>query len=274
MKQEYKCQECGQIFFRYPSQPAKYCSKLCRYKGLSKSIKGKNNPNFNHKWSTDEKEVARQRNIEQMKNPERRYKAGNANRGKRFSKERIDKMHENRTTESYQHYPSEETKRKIGERSKQKWTPEFKAKFRSTMEHNGNWIPLEDKTKIEIYFKMANWPERMWNYITDETQLTLLKTYGVFHNTKNTKGVVRDHIYGRRDGFENGVFPEILRHPCNCQILSHSDNVAKKDKRYLDRSDISLEELFNKIEKFKEIWKEQELVLSLIKDYREGKRYE
>ena len=49
---------------------------------------------------------------------------------------------------------------------------------------------------------------------------------------------VRDHIFGRKNGFVLGVFPEIIRHPANCQIITHSDNIKKSLKN--GDSDIKL----------------------------------
>ena len=44
----------------------------------------------------------------------------------------------------------------------------------------------------------------------------MLKTLGVFNSKTNVNGIVRDHIFSRAMGFKFKVFPEILRHPCNC----------------------------------------------------------
>ena len=84
------------------------------------------------------------------------------------------------------------------------------------MELQGNWIPLNKKSDYEIYYKEANWICGMFDIIKDKEQLSLLNKFGVFNAFTNTKGVVRDHIYSRHSGFRDGVFPEIMRHPCNC----------------------------------------------------------
>ena len=73
--------------------------------------------------------------------------------------------------------------------------------------------------------------------------------------------------------FNNDVFPELLRHPCNCEIILHSDNIAKKWRRYIDKDNISLNNLFEKIKCFKGNWKEQKICLKLIEEYTNGKRY-
>ena len=73
--------------------------------------------------------------------------------------------------------------------------------------------------------------------------------------------------------YENGVFTEILRQPCNCQILTNRDNIMKKRQKYIDGNHLTLEELFNKIINYKKEWYEQDLVIKLIEDYKNGKRW-
>lgn len=80
----------------------------------------------------------------------------------------------------------------------------------------------------------------MFDKIEDPNQMKLLEEIGVKSST-NKNGVVRDHIYGRKNGFHNKVFPEILRHPCNCQVITHGENVSKGHRNK------NLEELFRKI---------------------------
>lgn len=265
---------------------ANYCSLECKNKHCKsywtdeRKIKqsgqnsGENNPNYGNKWSNEQRELQREKLIEIMRDSERRFKSGNANRGKKFDQDRIDRMHKNRTKESYSHLHNEETKKKIGELSKERMAnTEYKLKFRKTMEDNGYWIKLSDKPLIDIYKNLSNWNRRMFDSIEDENQLELLKTLGVFNCRTNKKGIVRDHIFSRLDGFEQGVFPEILRHPANCQVLTHSDNCAKKASRYRDRSDITLEQLFERIESYTREWHEQAIVLDRIKNYKEGVRW-
>jgi hypothetical protein len=71
----------------------------------------------------------------------------------------------------------------------------------------------------------------------------------------------------------NLVFPEILRHPCNCQLLTHAENLSKKDYRYIDKDAQSLDDLFTKIEGYSNDWVEQSVVLLLIQKYKNGERW-
>jgi hypothetical protein len=114
----------------------------------------------------------------------------------------------------------------------------------------------------------------MFDLIICQKQQQLLKKYGVFHNITNRTGVVRDHMLSRKTGFNLGIFPELLRHPANCQILTFQDNVKKKSSRYIDADHLTPEELFDRINTYQGQWDEQELCKSLINNYLNGKRYE
>jgi hypothetical protein len=188
-------------------------------------------------------------------------KAGSANRGKKFSEDRIKKMHGHRTVESYIHFPSEETRKNIGEKSSKKFTPEFKAKLRETMVSKGHWVSYDDKDEWLVYKDISNWKHRMFDIVE-------------FESTKNP---VRDHIFPRLSGFELGVFPEILRHVVNCGIISRSENISKgfvDRKKSLEQKNIALSELFEKIKLYCGDWAEHEIALKKIEDYMNGKRWQ
>ena len=46
----------------------------------------------------------------------------------------------------------------------------------------------------------------------------------------NLDGVSRDHIVSVKYGYENGIDPQIIAHPANCQLLNHNENVSKGEK--------------------------------------------
>lgn len=271
-----KCPICKKEFNRYASQAkgkTVCCSKKCYAINLKSSMLGDNNPNFQNKWS--EKQRIKQAKLMKSKvTDETRYKSGTANRGKKFSPERIKACHEHRVSESYSRPHSKKSKKIIGEKSKEKWTEEYRQKYRQTMESLGYWIPLKDKSDFEIYYKEADWAERMFDLVDCKKQLRLLKKNGVFHNKNNVNGVVRDHMLSRRTGFGFGIFPQILRHPANCQILTAKDNIKKKNGRYIDADHLTIDELFDKIESCAGNWVEQELCMALISEYKAGQRYE
>jgi hypothetical protein len=172
--------------------------------------------------------------------------------------ENLIKSHNNRSVEHLE---------KIGIASKNKFTKDYLNKVRKTYEKLGLWIPLDQIKPYELYCRKSNWIERMIDYVSEQ-ELVLLKNYGMF-SSKNSKGVVRDHRYSRYSGFKNNVDPIILRHPANCEIILHKDNLskAKKGHRYEDSDSITLKELFNKIINYQKQWKEQEKCIQLIKEY-------
>ena len=162
----------------------------------------------------------------------------------------------------------------ISKASKEKWTKDFTKKFKLTMIDNGHWIDPKDKSDIKIYFELSNWIESMFNR-NDITGTTILKESGVFNMLTNSKGCVRDHKFSRKSGFEQRVYPELLRHPCNCQLISHGENVKKRLANIGHGVDniVSLKELLSSIKEYKGDWKEQGKCLELIGKYEQGKKW-
>jgi hypothetical protein len=268
------CLECKKDYSVKPSrqEKSKFCSYACKGIFQSKNLKGVNNPNFGNNWSLEKKK--NQSNIIKSKVDKiYRFKSGSANRGKKFSKERIERMHGHRNIESYSRPHTIETKKKIGQKSKEKFTESYKRNYRQKMENLRLWIPLEEKTDYEIYFKESSWAKSMFSELYHEYK-DLIESYGVFDAFKNTKGVVRDHAFSRKSGFDLGVFPEIIRHIENCQIILHSDNVKKNVSKNITSDSLTLEELPDKIQNTKYTeWEEQDICLKKIEDYKNGKRW-
>lgn len=270
---EKECQICHNTFRVYPSGMArKTCSKECSYKLQSIRNRGENNPNFGNKWTDEQRKAGSVISTKRMTDPLMREKAGNANRGKKFSQERIDNMHLHRDRSSYSHKHTDETKKVIGKKSSEKWTDEYKEAHRKRFEDLGYWVKREDKSDYDIYFAEADWKERMFDRAEGE-QKQLLEQLGVFSASTNSKGVVRDHMLSRRTGFSELIFPEILRHPANCQIMTHSDNVKKKKTRYVDKDSLTYDELCTKIAEYKGEYAEHSTCLKLINEYNDGKRW-
>jgi hypothetical protein len=117
-----------------------------------------------------------------------------------------------------------------------------------------------------LYWQLATWNAPIFG--RKITGWKLLAELGVFDPKRNPHGVVRDHQYCRIDGFKNRVFPELLRHPVNCQLISMAANSSKKGK-----SSFALGELFARIKNYRCRWKEQDLCLSLVKRYQRGERW-
>lgn len=272
-KIEFICTNCGICFLRIPSSVRNkeviFCTRKCAGIFQSKKFKGKNNPNFGNKWSTEQKE--KQSLIVKSKvNDEYRKNSSKGMKGKSVYKTTIHKRQKT-NLEKYgningpSQFFSQERKKLIGKKSKDVMSrPEIKKKIKDSNIKSGRWVDDKNKSEIQIYNKLSNWIERMWdkNLIGKE----LLKD-GIY-SSKNSKGCVRDHILSRREGYKLGIFPEIIRHPCNCQIISHGKNISKSGQSY-----ITIEKLFADIKSYQESWKEQEKVLRKIEDYLSGERW-
>lgn len=278
-KKEYACDHCGEIFFSYPSQrrgTQKFCGKKCKFEFQIGKLTGESNPNFGNKWSDEQRKNASERLKKRFEdNPHLRWLAGTANRGVKFSEERIAAMFEHRAPESFRNRVfSDEDRALIGKHAKQRFEdPEYKRnileKGMKTREDRGYITPRELRTDFSLYYVQAKWIDRMWELVQCPDQINLLRELGVWHPKENLRGVVRDHVFTRSDGYKNKVFPEILRHPCNCRIITHSYNSVKKG-----RSCISLDALFCSIEEYQGDWIEHDLVLNLIDLYRQGFRWD
>lgn len=285
-----KCAYCNCEIERCSSQVKKknFCNINCKAnwqreynivseetkRKISKSVTRENNPNYGNKWTEIQRTKASIIHKKWQKDPNNRWISGTANRGKKFSPETCNNISEGHKGDKnwiYGKHHSEETIRKIGKASAKKFTPEFKAYMRQINEENGFWVPLSQKSDWKIYFQKADWIERMFDRMsTDETKL--FKQVGIF-SSKNTHGVVRDHMYSRHSGFEAKVFPELLRHPVNCAIILQHDNITKKSTRYIDKDSQTRGQLFEKIKSFIGNWQEQDLCIQLINEYNQGRRW-
>jgi hypothetical protein len=283
------CKACKKEFERkvkhdYIPKETVYCSMPCkradpesykskwteeRRKLYSEMMKGENNPNFGNTWTEDKREEFSKQKVQQyIDNPELAYECGKSNRGKKFSDERIHAMHGHRSSDSYKHYPDDETKKRIGEKSKEKFTPEFREKYRRTMEERGYWTPLDQVEPYDSYFKEANWICSMVEYFNDTEKKSLTES-GFFSSKKNPKGYVRDHICPRNIGFEFKIPAYIIRHPANLQFISHAENISKgnKDRALTNEQKRDLiYALFEKIINFNGSWIEQDMCLTYIRE--------
>lgn len=255
----------------------KFCSVGCKNKQQSIDNKGRkgvsrygpDNSNYGKKW-TNEQRKAQSRLVKSKVDDEYRRKCGTANKGVKFSAERVARMHGNRTPESYSHPHTNESKRKISAKSKEKFhDPEYTTRVRAVMEERGHWLSKDLKTDYELYYEESNWKFRMFDLLY-ESKRDMIDDRGIYNSYSNTKGVVRDHMLSRHTGFVNGVYPEIMRHIENCDIIPHADNVSK---RFTTRDSITIEELLERIINTKYQWPEQSQCLVLIEEYRNGKKW-
>lgn len=274
-KKEWVCCICNNIFYKYESQMRNLeypcCGKKCSNAHRSLHHCGENNNNYGKHWDDTKKEKQSKTIKTILDNDDIRYKCGNANRGKTFNDDvryNMSVAQRGENNPMYGKHHSSMSKLKISEASASKFTDEYKASHKQTMIDMGFWVDDCDRSDVDVYNALSNWVDSMFN---DKNILgyPLINEYGVFNIYLNTKGVVRDHRVSRFDGFNNKLFPEILRHPCNCQIILHRDNVSKRSK-----SSISIDMLFNNIIEYHGDWFEHDLCLELIRKYKIGERWE
>lgn len=227
MRIETKCEQCEKPLVRYAKTPNKrfFCSRSCCAEGS----RGEKNANFGNHWTSEQRALQSEKISETM-TLERRVKIGLVHRGKVESEEtRRRKSESHKGKKPYE--MTDEIRQNIGRGSSAKFTDAYKKKDRKRREELGLVIPLVQKDDYLLYRDFANWLERMFDYVTDESQIKLLQERGVFNNKTNIEGVVRDHMFSRRSGFQQGVFPELMRHPCNLQLLTHGENVGKAQRK-------------------------------------------
>jgi len=129
--------------------------------------------------------------------------------------------------------------------------------------NRGKW---KEKDDYDVYARMSNWVHKMFDIVPDGIEL--LTEYGVYNVKTNLDGVSRDHRYSIREGFGSGIFPELLRHPINCEVMQFKLNASKNWK-----CSVTKEQLFKDILSYTDEWFEQDLCVELIESYKNGKRY-
>ena len=172
-----QCSVCIKDYERFPSQTSsKFCSNKCRgifqstlkvsdetRRKISEKTRGKNNGNYGKKWNEQQKKSLSEKVKSAFENnPDYRYAAGKANRGKKFDKDRIEKMHSNRASESYSHSHTEETKAKLGAQSKErykdtKYKENIIKKSLETKERLGQITKRENKSEWQYFWIEADW---------------------------------------------------------------------------------------------------------------------
>jgi hypothetical protein len=269
-KWKIKCVNCSKEYEVTPH----YYTKLDipNHKCKQCKLHGEGNPNYGNKWSNELREQV-SKIVKSRVDENYRLNCSKGMKGKTISNE--TKLKRKKTLiERYGKLSNttghtKESLAIISLKSKNKFNPEYLKKVRKVNEDRGNWIPLDMKDDYNFYRDLSNWK---YQVLTENTVgIELLKTEKLYDKqNRNKNALIRDHMYGRRNGFNNKVFPEILRHPANCQLISHGNNIKKSKSK--NDSIINLEELFEKIYLWGD-YEEQTLCLSLIEKYKIGERY-
>lgn len=104
---------------------------------------------------------------------------------------------------------------------------------------------LDYKNACKFSFNVWDFPE--------EFDLGLIYKHGWYkakNRGDNLGGVSRDHRISINFGWANGIDPEIMRHPANCKLMVHSDNISKHKK-----CSVLLEQLVEDISSWNEKYK-------------------
>lgn len=272
------CSNCGADVYKFPCFLKKsknlFCGNECRINFSKGKGIGADNPNFGKKW--DDARKKRQSEIIKSKVDDE-YRA-NCSKGMK-GKEVDEKVKEKRKETLIKKYGrlsntiklSEEAKKIIGQKSSEKFTEEFKAKQYETMVERGIWIKREEKNPYYIYRDLSNWKCNV--LLFDVKGFEKAMKLGFYNHKTNREGLVRDHRYSRLSGFNELIFPEIIRHPFNCEFISFGDNARKHHSKKISSDSITMEELFEGIKTYTKDYSEQSICLEKIKQYEKGLRY-
>jgi hypothetical protein len=113
--------------------------------------------------------------------------------------------------------------------------------------------------KKETYLKNLTEKKKYWhlcqfnfslNDYPDKFDFSLIEANGWYkasNKGNNPTGISRDHMISINYGWKNGIPPEVISHPANCQLMPHNENFNKKDK-----CSITVEELYNRIKNWED----------------------
>lgn len=90
------------------------------------------------------------------------------------------------------------------------------------------------------------------NEYPDYFDLTLIEKFGLYRPSNSSKGsnlngISKDHLLSISEGSKLNISPKIMKHPANCRLIRHNDNISKGSK-----STITLEELIKRINIFEQ----------------------
>jgi hypothetical protein len=273
------CSNCGAEIYKsacfIKRSKNLFCGNECKVKYMKGRGTGEDNPNFGKKWD-DERKKVQSEIIKSKVDDEYRLNCARGMKGREVKTETKDQrkktMLERYGRLSNTTKLSDEAKTIIGKKSSEKFTDEFKAKQYEVMVERGLWVSREAKNPYHFYRSLANWNCNVLDFNVIGSDL--FYEFGYFNINTNTKGMVRDHRFSRLSGFKNLVFPEILRHPFNCEFIQHGDNARKHHSKKINSDSVTIEELLEGIKEYNNAYSEQSICLEKIKQYESGLRYE
>lgn len=107
----------------------------------------------------------------------------------------------------------------------------------------------ENTDKMRKYRSQCAFQINVFNY-PEEFDLDLIAKHGMYsakNKEDNPNGITRDHMISVKYGFDNHIPPEIVRHPANCRLITHMENM-KKNRRCI----LTIEQLSERIKSWDE----------------------
>ena len=85
-----------------------------------------------------------------------------------------------------------------------------------------NMYARGSRSKYQFTFRLEDYPNLF--------DLEKLKRDGLFHPKHNKNGLTRDHKISINEAIKKGYDPFYIKHPLNCELLTHSKNSSKKHR--------------------------------------------
>lgn len=102
----------------------------------------------------------------------------------------------------------------------------------------------KNMSEYQKYYKKCQFDFNLSDY-PNNFDFSLIERYGWYqakNHGNNLNGISRDHMISIKHGYENNISSEIIKHPANCQLIIHNENVRKHKN-----CSITLKELLDKI---------------------------
>ncbi len=113
-------------------------------------------------------------------------------------------------------------------RQSKEMTPDRLLNQRKTLEKNGSWTPLEQMDDLRLYYLRVSYFTKK----QDINKLSFSERRGNTNGRDSNKSFHLDHKISKREGFDQGILPQIIGDITNLQFLSYDENVQKGKKCY------------------------------------------
>lgn len=97
-------------------------------------------------------------------------------------------------------------------------------------------IQIQYKNEITNYRWRCTFRFDITNY-PDKFDLSLIDKYGWYTShgdNRNVSGISRDHMVSVKYGYEHDIDPNVLSHPANCKLMTHSKNSSKSSDNLMN----------------------------------------